>query len=329
MGNFRKFVRYRAGLLAGLALVCLFCTPIHAEPQMLRFRSATVTGARLDDIERDYGQLLDYRVRERGRLSADLARSWGAPWMAGKRYLLLSGDAAPEVLVRAIESKPVAGYRPLTTYGWNAIEIVVENPDQLRARFEGGPFAIVGEPAFLGGYPTIKAFQVRGRANEILYLTAETGDRSRSPLPPPGGEVGRIFIMVVAGPDIHALNDWYARHFDLTPGTVRERSVGVLTRAQDLAADRTLPLTTLRLAQPGNLLELDGYSEKATTRQTRAGELPPGVALVSVAVRNLDALKLNYLTPPRARPGALYRGQRSATVRGAAGELLELIEERN
>lgn len=327
MANSRKLLGRRGAMLVVLAAVC--AQGARAEPQMLRFRAATVTGAHLGDFERDYSRLLDYRVRERGRLSGELAASWAAPRMAGKRYLLMSSDAAPDVLLRAIESKPVAGYRPLTTYGWNAIEIVAEDTDRLRARFEGGPFNVVGEPAFLGGYPTIKAFQVRGRANEIVYLTAETGDRSRSPLPAPGGEVGRIFIMVVAGPDIHVLNDWYSTHFNLTPGAVRERNVGVLTRAQELPADRKLPITTVRLAQQGNLLELDGYSEKARPRTTLRGELPPGVALVSVAVRNLDAVKLDYLAPPRLRKGALYGARRSATVRGAAGELLELIEERD
>lgn len=88
-----------------------------------------------------------------------------------------------------------------------------------------------------------------------------------------------------------------------------------------------MPLTTIRLGQRGNLLELDGYPPTAGARPQARGLLPPGIALVSVAVRKLDALKLDYLTPPKLRPGALYRGARSATVRGPAGELLEMIEE--
>jgi hypothetical protein len=94
-----------------------------------------------------------------------------------------------------------------------------------------------------------------------------------------------------------------------------------------LRAEQTVPLTTIRLGQPGNLLELDGYPATAGARPQARGLLPPGIALVSVAVRNLDALKLDFLTPARVRSGALYRGARSATVRGPAGELLELIEE--
>lgn len=299
----------------------------NATPQMLRFRAATVTTQDLAAFERDYATLLGYRVRERGTISRELAASWGAKRMSSRKYLLLSSDASPDVLIRAVEAPAVPGYRPLTTHGWNAIEIVVEDPDALRKRFDVSPFTVIGEPEFLGGYPTIRAFQVRGPSQEVLYLTAETGDRSRSPLPAPGGEVGRIFIMVVAGPDISALNRWYSERFGLTAGVVNDRSVGVLTRAQNLRADQTVPLTTIRLAQRGNLLELDGYPPTAGPRPQARGLLPPGIALVSVAVRKLDSLQLDFIAPPRVRPGALYRGARSATVRGPAGELLELIEE--
>ena len=312
-----------------LAILCAsIATAVQAaEPKLLRFRAATITTADLKATERDYAALLGYRVRERGRLSRELAMSWGAPRAGGRRYVLMSSDAVPDVLIRAIEARSLPAYRPLTTHGWNAIEIVVRDPDALRRKFAGGPFEVIGEPAFLGGFPTIRAFQVRGRSQEVLYLTAETGDRSRSPLPDPGGEVGRIFIMVLAGPDIEALNRWYSGHFDLTAGVVRERHVGVLVRAQNLAPDQTVPLTTVRLGQPGNLLELDGYPPAAGARPQRRGDLPPGIALVTVAVRELPALDLPLLSPPRVREGALYGGRLAATVRGPAGELLELIDE--
>ena len=48
--------------------------------------------------------------------------------------------------------------------------------------------------------------------------------------------------------------------------------------------------------------------------------------MVTLAIDGLDALALDWIAPPIARQGALYAGQRAATVRGPAGELLELIE---
>ena len=40
--------------------------------------------------------------------------------------------------------------------------------------------------------------------------------------PLPGGPIGRPFIMVLAGPDIQAMIDWYASGFGLVAGTPQE-----------------------------------------------------------------------------------------------------------
>lgn len=299
----------------------------YADSLLLRHKIATISTANLDRVARLYDHWLDYKVRERGRVSADLAASWGAPKTAGKAYILLSADAAPDVYIRAVQGPAVRDYHPMTTFGWNAIEIIVEAPDELRERLRNSPFKVLGEPKPLGGYPSIRAFQVQGPDGEVLYLTAETGDRTKSILPSPGGPVGRVFIMVVAGPDIEKQLAWFSSSFDMARGTVRMRSVGVLRRAQSLMADELLPLTTLRLAQPGNLIELDGYSAKAGPRGSAKGKLPPGVAMASFTVRSLEALHIPFITPPAVHAGIGYAGHRSATARGPVGELVELIEE--
>ena len=54
--------------------------------------------------------------------------------------------------------------------------------------------------------------------------------------------------------------------------------------------------------------------------------MPPGNALVSLAMRELDACKVEWIAPPRRPDGPLYEGRRAGTVRGPAGELLELVE---
>lgn len=120
----------------------------------------------------------------------------------------------------------------------------MDNPDEVFEEMRRSPFKVVGEPAALGGYPTIRAFQVQGPDNEVIYATAETGDRSRSVTPIPGDSIDRIFIMVVAGPKIDDLIQFYSSAFHLKPGTPRLRAGGVLRRAQGLGDDATLPLTT-------------------------------------------------------------------------------------
>ena len=314
-------------LMVSLWPVALAAVTANADPMLLRYKLATITSSDLRQLAADYDHWLDYKVRERGRVSRSLAAGWGTPRAADRRYILLSSDAAPDVYIRAVEAPAVENYRPLTTYGWNAIEIIVDDPDALRARLRGSPFTVIGEPAPLGSFPTIRAFQVRGRAAEVLYLTAETGDRSKSLLPLPNGSVGRLFIMVVASADIEKQVDWYSQQFAMPRSAVRQRTVGVLQRAQGLAADATLPLTTLRLANAGNLIEFDGYAAGTEPRSAAPGDLPPGIAMASFGVRNLGDLQLDFIRPPGIYRGAAYGGHRSATVLGPAGELVELIEE--
>jgi hypothetical protein len=312
--------------LAALLSLSL-CSVVQADSLLLRHKLATITATDLEQVVRDYGRWLDYKVRERGRVSGTQAASWGAPKTAGRPYVLMSTDAAPDVFIRAVRAPAVRGYQPMRSYGWNAIEIIVDNPDALHQKLRASPFAVIGEPAPLGGYPSIRAFQLRGPSGEVLYLTAETGDRSKSILPAANGPVGRVFIMVLAGPDIEQLLAWYADHFSMARNPVRERPVGVLRRAQGLAPDATVPLTTLRLANAGNLIELDGYGAGTGPRSVISGDLPPGVAMASFAVHSLDDIRLPFIRPPSVQAGAAYGGRRSATARGPAGELVELIEE--
>lgn len=301
--------------------------PAQAEPALQRFRVATIAAPDLARVEQDYTRYLGYVVRERGKVSAALAASWDAPRAAGRPYLLMSSEAHPDVYIRAVRAPAVPGYQPITTHGWNSIEIVVENTDATYERFRGSPFKVIGEPANLKGYPSIRAFQVEGRSGEVLYLTSETGDRSKSPLPPPGGAIGRPFIMVLGGPDIQAMIGWYSTWFGLTAGPVRPSPIGVVQRAQGLGPEVGTPLTTMRLARQGNLFELDGYGANARFRPRVPGDLPPGVAITTVSVRSLDALRVPLITPPAVHAGLAYGGRRAATARGAAGELLEIVEE--
>lgn len=325
--NTRRFI-LRNALALIATLMCINVTPALADgPLLQRITMATFTSSDLAAVERDYARWLGYQVRERGVISAELAKAWGATGAAGKRYLLLSSDPSPDVFVRVIEGQPMpTDLEPLTTWGWNGIEIIIDDPVALREQLRESPFRVIGEPAPLGAFPTIKAFQVVGPSGEVLYLTAETGDRSKSILPPPGGPVGRIFIMVVGGPNIDALLDFYSSRFNLVRNTPRMLSVGVLKRAQKLAEGEFTPLATARLGERGNLLEFDGYAASTRARPVEPGQLAPGIISTTFAVADLDTLQVDWIAPPARHDGLAYQGKRAGTIRGPAGELIELIE---
>jgi len=302
-------------------------TPAPPSPLLLRIQIATVATDDLAGFESRFTKWLGYEVRARGRVSRALAASWGAPREAGRPYVLMSSRGWPDVYVRGVEEPATKGYVPLTTFGWNGIEIIVEDPDTLREALRGSPFDVIGEPANLANYPTIRAFQIEVPGHEVVYLTSERGDRAKSPLPPSNGVVGRPFIMVLAGPDIDAMLRFYGDDFGLAIGKVGTRAASLLAGPQGVPLDTQLPITTGRLAEHGNLIEFDGYSASAKPRTVAAGFLPPGVAMTSFAVASLDAMKLPFIEPPHVEKAPPYAGKRTATVVGPAGELIELIEQ--
>lgn len=302
------------------------------EPRLLRIATTTASVPDLDAAERCYAEHLGYRVVERGTVDAGLAASWGAPAAAGARCCTMAAAGERDVFTRLVEAPAVPGYRPLTTFGWNAFEIIADDVHALAARLADSPFRIIGAPRPLQFMPSIVAMQAIGPGGECLYFTMESGDRAASILPPPSGFVGRTFIVVCAGPDFGALLRWYVDRFELRERPVRQSKVAVLQAAQGLGPDETVELSAIGMRQRGNLLELDGYptgaGRIAGPRPQLAGQLPPGCALVSVEVEDLAPFAADAIAPPRARDEAVYGGRRACTLVGAAGELLELIEAR-
>jgi hypothetical protein len=315
--------------LAGAAAVAATAKPSGAQenamsgpPKVNRFKMATLNVPDIDIIASLYDEWLGYATVERGTVAEDLAASWGTPDMAGRPYIHMQPESGADVFIRAVQGDPVPSYKAMTTWGWNAIEIICDDPDALHAKLMKSPFKLLGEPKGLQNYPSIRATQFQGPFEDVLYLTTETGDRDNTLLPRPGAFVGRIFIMVVAGPDIQVLQDWYADTFNMKRGPIRNSPVDLINIAQGLPLGSERPLTTLGLKNHGNLFELDGYGPNTTARPHIQGQLPPGIASTSVTVDSLDGISVPFLTAP-----VEAYGSRAATVLGPAGELLELIEE--
>ncbi len=302
-----------------------------ASPRLTRFRMATMGAPDLAAFERCYVDWLGYRVRERGTVDAGLAASWGLAAMAGRPTLTLSSDGADDVHIRAVGTDAIAGYRPLTTFGWNACEIIVDDVHALAERLAPSPFTVLDGPHPLQFMPSIHAMQLIGPAGECLYLTMEGGDRAASILPAPRAAIDRPFILVLAGGDFEAMRRWYVDRFDLRQRPIRSAKVRVVQRAQGLDPDDAFPLTTLGLAEHGFLIEIDGYptgpGRIAAPRATAAGLLPQGNAMASFAIDDIGRVADIAIAPPVRRDALGYDGCLACTVVGPAGELVELVDE--
>ncbi|MDX2224455.1 MAG: hypothetical protein SFV21_17010 [Rhodospirillaceae bacterium] len=300
-------------------------TPAAAiEPLITRIKIATVGAKDVEATAKLYAEWLDYTVIERSTVSQAMADSWGTPKTAGKPFVLMHGKGSPDVYFRVVQADAPGGYKAMTTFGWNSIEVLVEDPDKVYEKLKNSPFRHVGGPAnLMGGTSSIRAVQFVGPSEETFYFTADTAPADKAVLPRAKSFIDRTFIMVLAGPDADALSKFYTETFLMGGYPPRPVPIDIIAKAQGLPLDHQFPLGLARAAEPGNNIEIDGYPASAKARPRADGQLPPGVAMSSFNVNSLDGLKVSFIKPP----AKLYGEKRAATFIGPAGELTELIEE--
>jgi catechol 2,3-dioxygenase-like lactoylglutathione lyase family enzyme len=287
--------------------------------------AVTILSPDLEVIEQAYAKWLGYRVAERGVVSEELATLWGSPAGAGRPYLLMQPESGERVYLRFIEAGPVALVEPMKTLGWGSTELLVTDPDALAARLEGSPFKIVGPPRPLSVDPKIRAMQVVGPANEMLYLTRLPPGAAGFDLGTAQTFVDRVFIMVVGGRKMEAMIEFYDGLLGLPATKPFPAQVTVINQAYGLAPEHKITMALAPLPKRF-LVEIDEFPPQGVERPRPEGELPPGVAMVSFEVESLDAPGLEPLAPPTRIDSAPYAGRRSAIIKGPAGELLELVE---
>ncbi|MBS0503616.1 MAG: hypothetical protein JSS55_07385 [Proteobacteria bacterium] len=272
----------------------------------------------------DYRDRLGFDLIEEGLVPPELAASWGAPAIAGARVAVLQPKSGARCFVRLVEQPLPPDFRPTRTFGWNAYEITVQDVFGWPDRLAGSGFDIVGPPKEIEGLPYFVAMQMLGRGREMIYLNEVRCDTPTSDLPKARSPVDHIFIVILAVPDREAALRWYQERLGVEAGGTYTIEYTMINKAFGLS---TGTQSTISMLQKGRLpiVEVDGYPAAATPRAIDPGRLPPGNALVTLAVDHLPA-DLPYIASPASRTGPFYDGRRTATVRGPAGELLELVE---
>jgi len=187
-------------------------------------------------------------------------------------------------------------------------------------------FKIVGPPAYISPDQTIKAMQVVGPSNEMLYLTRVVRPESVDfDIGTAQSFVDRVFIVIAGGRDHRGLMDFYRSRLMLPVTEPVPYRIAVLSRAYGLPEDQ---LHELSLATMRNqfFLELDEYPAEAEPRCVPPGELPAGIVMVTFEVESLDNVMVPFISPPVVHDPMPYNSRRAATLRGAIGELIELVE---
>jgi len=301
-----------------------------APPHLIRYVAATIGAPDVAAIASSYATF-GYSVVEEGTVDPALAISWGAPRNSGRRFIVLRPGTGENVFIRAVQTDAVPNFKAATTLGWNSIEFLTSAPERAQELIKGSGIEVLSVPKALFSFPTIVAMQTIGPAQEVIHFTGEIGtpEKPRLPPAPPNGDVGRLFIVVLAAADVATAVDWYASRFNMPKAPLRSDLVSVINKSQGLPADTRSDAAVLRMTDFGNSVEFWGMVGKAAVPRPRGFEqLPPGVAMATMTVRNLDAITgVTWLRPPAPRQGLIYNGKRAATCTGPAGELVELVED--
>ncbi len=284
------------------------------------------TAPNLEAALRGYRDCLGLELVDHDVLSDDLAGSWGCPGNAGSPYAVLRPTSGEPCWFRLVEQADHADFKPTRTYGWAAFECTVEDVWHWPDVVENAGFQIVGPPKKLENIePAFIPMQVLGTGREMVYLNQVLNDMPGTDLPRAGSAVDRIFIVVLATPDRDASVTWYADRLGLTRGADYTLPYSMINNAFGQPADTQTTITMLQHARMP-IVEVDDYPVEATVRARHEGMLPPGNALVTLAVKDIDACDVDWIRPPAPLSGALYEGRRAATAIGAGGELVECVE---
>ena len=275
---------------------------------------------------RAYRDVLQLDLVEQGRLDAGLAESWNCAANAGSPYAVLRPASDAPCWFRLVEQPDHPEFKPTTTYGWAAFETTVEDVWHWPGALPEDLFTIVGPPKELENIePAFIPMQALGTGREMIYLNQVLGDLPETDLPRAYAPVDRIFIVVLATPSREESIAWYCDQLGLARGEDYTLPYSMINDAFALPPETQ---TTISMVQHGRMpiVEVDDYPAAARPRARHQGMLPPGNALVTLAVDDLDASSARWISPPRARTGAIYEGRRAACAIGAAGELVECVE---
>ncbi len=292
---------------------------------MKLLRAATVTVADLGRATANYGKYFDYETVDEGRIAQDLADSWASPNAAGQPYAVMQPASKADIYLRFVEQPAHPDYLPLRSYGWNCIEICVEDVLAANARMEDSPFEIIGPPREIEGLPAIYPMQVKGPDGEVVYLTQIRDDLPAYDLPRAASPIDKLFIFVMGCSDLDASLKWMEDHVGVQKGRDMEIVYTMLAGAYGTPMDELHRIATM-VHDRDVFLEMDQYPKAAVVRARHEGMLPPGCAVGTLWTPDFDALPGPWITPPQERNGPIYKGRRAATIKDLDGALIEIVE---
>ena len=267
-----------------------------------------------------YVDAFDYRVGDTGTVSTTVAEALGHESLAGAGYVTIYPPSGPQVGIRWIASD-ASEYQPMRRLGWSAIEVMVQDPDGLVPSLDPNHFSILAEPAYLTAKQNVRASQVLGPSDELLYLT-HIKDTSTSFLntPPSESAVGHPFIMVAGTRDLATTLKFFTDTFANPVTPPIPFRIEVLSEVYGLETGHLHDLALVRFEDNFGL-ELDQYPTGASGIPASLDE-EGGTVLVTASL-DPDRLKrpLNWIATHTDDAGNVIGG----VIKLPSGTALEVI----
>lgn len=281
---------------------------------------ATLQCSNASEVAAAYERYFNFEITREERISKNWALACGLPDWQDAPCLWLASPASTAWLRIVQPARPSPPAIPLKQQGWMALEITVADVDKLAGQI-GAPFSVLGAPANLAVSDAIRAMQVKGVADEVLYLTEIRSEVPPFELPRAQAFVDRLFIAVLACADLAATRHFYHRLGAARPLSFNTR-IGVLNRAWQRQPDHEYAIATAQLADC-TLLEIDHLPE---AQPLRAHAPPSGIASVGLLADNLATLSCSWRMPPTPLPDFPWRGRLGGFASGPSGEWLEFVQ---
>ena len=253
----------------------------------------TLLATDLKETTKAYHDHLGYGTVSSGTIDPLCAEQSGNETMGGKNYIIMRPPAGePEVMLRFVEGANPA-YKPMLSSGWNAIELLARDPDRLGKKLIDSPFKVIGPPNFLTNAKNIRAMQVTGPSNEVVYLT-QMIDPSKSLLKPftPASEVGSTFIVVQGSNSLKTDQQFMEKTFKNLVTEPMRFKIDILAKARGDSPDTRYPIMLLKFAGPYGL-EFDQYQTASSS-----SAIDGGIVLVSASVDSFETSDIDWLRKP-------------------------------
>ncbi len=297
------------------------------KPILGEILGATIMTPNLKITSQLYVDILNYRIRHENYITKPLTRLWDTKAHINAESKILAPQSKETPWIRFIEAPKVSNYKAMTTFGWHSLEINVQKVDSIPEKLKNSKFKIIGKPHALGMSDKIRAMQIEGPSNEILYLTEILDDPSLKHLPKAETFIDKIFIVPLGSPNMNKTRDWYLENFPNIQKGIEALDINMplISEALDIDLETKLSICTIRLPKKFSI-EIDQYPNNAFERKKHPNSLPPGISIVSFKIDSLDKLKLPFISKPQVINEYPYNKSRVGLIMGTANEIIELIE---